>query len=147
MARNAFCVLLLSTTVLATGCATPDAPDPKGKWKPINQFSEVPQAIPLQQTYVYQPTPADGTLKAMLSRWAKDSKMSLSYLHPNDYTLYGPVANIRTRSLDEAAAALSAAYAGQRVQVAVERSQIIVRYARDAASAAPSAGTPSASSE
>lgn len=62
----------------------------------------------------------------MLSRWAADSRMTLSYLHPNDYTLYRPVAHIRTSNLVEAAAALSEAYAGQDVAVLVKPTQIVV---------------------
>jgi len=65
----------------------------------------------------------------MLGRWAKDARLTLAYLHPNDYTLHAPIANIRTGSLEDAAAALSAAYAEQGVQVSVERPRIIVSQA------------------
>nr|WP_255682309.1 hypothetical protein [Luteimonas sp. BDR2-5] len=111
------------------GCATPSAPDPRGKWLPVNRFSETPQAIPLNQVYVFQAMPADGTLKTMLTRWARDSQMTLSYLHPNDYTLYGPVGSIRTPSLAEAAAALTSAYSSENVVVVVDRSTIVVSVA------------------
>ncbi|MNI79419.1 hypothetical protein D3C73_1358740 [compost metagenome] len=53
----------------------------------------------------------------------------MSYLHPNDYTLYVPVGDIRTTSIVEAAAELSRAYAGQGVVVSVEKSRIIVSVA------------------
>lgn len=121
------CVVMVP--VVVAGCATPQAADINGRWRPVNRFAEAPQAIPLQQAYIYQASPADGTLKTMLGRWAKDARLTLAYLHPNDYTLHAPIANIRTGSLEDAAAALSAAYAEQGVQVSVERPRIIVSQA------------------
>lgn len=132
----AWCVVML-----VAGCATPQAADINGRWRPVNRFAEAPQAIPLQQAYIFQPSPADGTLKNMLTRWAKDGSLTLAYLHPNDYTLHAPIAQIRTGSLEDAAAALSAAYADQGVRVVVERPRIIVSQASlpsaDVAPAAP----------
>lgn len=124
--RNA---LLAATAMSLAGCATPDAPDFRGRWKPLNQFAETPQAIPLHQGYVYQASPVDGTLKGMLSRWAKDSKMGLSYLHPNDYTLHASAARVRAYDIRAAAAELSSAYAGQGVRVSVDGTQIVVAQA------------------
>lgn len=118
------CVVMVPMVV--AGCATPEAAGIKGRWQPVNRFAEVPQAIPLQQAYIYQATPADGTLRTMLGRWAKDARLTLVYLHANDYTLHAPVAQIRTSSLEDAASSLSAAYAEQGVQVVVERPRIIV---------------------
>ncbi len=115
--------------VLVAGCATPQAADIHGRWRPVTRFAEAPQAIPLQQAYIYPASPADGTLKTMLTRWAKDGSLTLAYLHPNDYTLHAPVAQIRTGSLEDAAAALSAAYADQGVRVVIERPRIIVSQA------------------
>lgn len=117
---------VLCIPLLLTACATHEAPGINGRWRPVNRFAEAPQAIPLQQAYIYQASPADGTLKTMLSRWAKDSRMTLAYLHPNDYTLHAPVAQVRTSSLEEAAAALSSAYAAQGVKVAIDRPRIVV---------------------
>ncbi len=132
------CVVMVSLAV--AGCATPQAADINGRWRPVNRFAEAPQAIPLQQAYVYQASPADGTLRTMLVRWAKDARLTLAYLHPNDYTLHAPVAQIRTSSLEDAAASLSAAYADQGVQVVVERPRIIVSQAsRPSADVAPAA--------
>lgn len=121
--------LFVMVPVVLAGCATPQASDVKGRWRPVNRFAEVPQAIPLQQAYVYQASPADGTLRTMLDRWARDARLTLAYLHPNDYTLHAPVAQIRTSSLEDAAASLSAAYAEQGVQIVVERPRIIVSQA------------------
>lgn len=101
----------------------------RGKWRPVNGFAEEPRAIPLQESYVFRALPVDATLKTMLGRWARDRRMSLSYLHPNDYTLHGPVAQIRTSDVHQAVRALSDAYASQGLRVAVENNQIVVRAA------------------
>jgi hypothetical protein len=132
------CVVMVPMVV--AGCATPQAAGIGGRWKPVNRFAEAPQAIPLQQAYIYQASPADGTLRTMLGRWAKDARLTLVYLHSNDYTLHAPVAQIRTSSLEDAASSLSAAYAEQGVQVVVERPRIIVSQASPpAADVAPAA--------
>src|SRR5690606_8295951 len=55
------------------GCATPDAPEIRGSWRPVNQYGHSPQAIPLQRGYVFQASPADGTVKTMLERWARQT--------------------------------------------------------------------------
>ncbi|MFL6588109.1 MAG: hypothetical protein ACJ8GV_14665 [Luteimonas sp.] len=121
------------------GCATPDAADPRGKWRPLHQFAEAPQAIPLQQAYVFQAFPSDQTLKRLLTRWSNDAGLGLSYLHTNDYTLHAPVALLRTTSIEQATSALSSAYAAQGLHVSAERGAIVVSHAQ-AASAAPAAG-------
>ncbi|MBD9479307.1 TcpQ domain-containing protein [Pseudoxanthomonas sp. PXM02] len=132
------CVVMVPMVV--AGCATPKAADINGRWRPINRFAEAPQAIPLQQAYIYQATPADGTLRTMLIRWAKDARLTLVYLHPNDYTLHAPVAQIRTSSLEDAASSLSSAYATQGVQVVIDRPRIVVSQASpSSADAAPTA--------
>lgn len=114
------CVLVLA------GCATPQAADPRGTWRPIHQFAEAPQAIPLQHAYVFQAFPSDQTLKALLARWSGDAGVGLSYRHANDYTLHAPVAQLRTTSLEEAARALSVAYAAQGVRVSAEHGALVV---------------------
>ena len=125
------------------GCATPDARDFRGRWMPLNQFADAPRAIPLRQAYVYQATPADGTLKHMLDRWARDSKLQLAYEHPNDYTLHAQAARIRTYDIGAAAAELTSAYAGEGVRVSVEGSRIRVTDGRSAAAAPAAPPTPS----
>ncbi|CAN7172800.1 TcpQ domain-containing protein [Pseudoxanthomonas sp. LjRoot143] len=127
--RNMVVLGLVMLPLAVAGCATPKAADVNGRWRPVNRFAEAPQAIPLQQAYTYQASPADGTLRTMLGRWAKDARLTLAYLHPNDYTLHAPVAHIRTNSLEDAATSLSAAYAEQGVQVVIERPRIIVSQA------------------
>lgn len=111
----------------AAGCATRSAPDMKGRWEAVNRFPETTEAIPLNPPNLFYPTARDATLKALLARWAKDSNRTLSYTHPNDFTLHAPVARIRTADLQKAAALLTAAYADQGVSIAVDQEQIIVR--------------------
>lgn len=120
-------LLVLATVVALSSCATRPAPDFGGRWKNINRFAEETQAIPLQDTYLFYASPMDGTLKAMLERWAKDSNMTLAYRHPMDYTLHSAVAEIRTPSLQEAVSQLNAAFAAQQVSVGVSGDEIVVR--------------------
>lgn len=115
---------------LLAGCATRPAPDITGRWKPVNRYAAAAEEIPLYQSYVFHASPMDGTLKTMLTRWAKDSKMTLVYLHPSDFTLYSPVAQIQTNDLQRAVSELSAAYASQRVLVTAADNQIVVRSAQ-----------------
>jgi hypothetical protein len=124
--------------VALSGCATRPAPDFGGRWKAVNRYAASAEAIPLYRSYVFHSSPMDGTLKNMLTRWAADSKMTLSYLHPSDFTLYGPVAQIQTNDLQTAVSQLTAAYAGQQVSVTASDNQIVVRVAQ-AAEGAPAA--------
>jgi len=119
---------ILISAVLA-GCATRPAPDIAGRWKAVYRYADAPQEIPLYQTYVFYPSPMDGTLKNMLARWTKDSGMTLSYQHPSDFTLHAPVSQLRTGSLQDAAAQLTSLYAAQRVSVTVNGNQILVHAA------------------
>lgn len=127
--KSAVAVWTLIPSLLLTACATPPAPDFGGRWRPVNRFASATEAIPLYQSYVYQASPMDGTLKNMLDRWAKDSGMTLSYLHPSDFRLHSPVAAIHTGDLNDAALRLSEAYAQQQVSVSVSGNQLIVRMA------------------
>ena len=133
--RGVWVAALLSVALV--GCASRPAPDFGGRWKPINHFAAEPNEIPLQKTYVFYPSPMDGTLKTMLERWALDSQMPLSYLHPSDFTLHQAVAQIHTTSVQDAVAQLSNAYAAQGVSVTVENGQIVVRAATPGTAAAP----------
>ncbi|HEY0332665.1 MAG TPA: hypothetical protein VGC74_03010 [Stenotrophomonas sp.] len=113
--------------MLLTGCATASAPEYGGRWRPVNRYPESPQTVALQSTYQFQASPLDGTLKGMLTRWAIDSNKTLSYQARTDYTLYGPMADIRTHDLQEATSRVSALYALQGLVVQVEGERIIVR--------------------
>ena len=118
--------LALSLPLVLSACGTTPAPDFKGKWRPVNRFADMPQELPLQQAYVYYAAPLDGTLKSMLERWARDSRMKLAYRHPSDFTLHAPVAQLRSGSLQDAAAELSRLYAPQGVSVSVQGDEIVV---------------------
>jgi hypothetical protein len=119
--------LIVSLSALVTGCATPAAPEYGGRWRPVNRFSEAPQEIALQRAYLFYASPLDATLKTMLERWAADSKMTLDYHAPVDYTLYAPVAEVRTNDLASAVARLSDIYSEKRLAVSVESKRIVVR--------------------
>lgn len=131
--------------MVAAGCAT--------RWKPVNGFAEQPSELPLQQAYVFQASPVDRTLKAMLVRWAADSGMTLEYRHPSDFTLHRPVADIRTTRLRDALARLESAY-GSRISLESGHDAIVVRMPAkgedatvpqglaDGASASPQAESP-----
>jgi hypothetical protein len=119
-------VLVVLMAAIA-GCATKPAPEYGGRWKVVNRYAEAPQEIPLYRAYSFYPSPMDGTLKAMLERWARDSKMTLSYQHASDFTLHAAVAQIRTNDLGQAVSQLSAAYAAQGVFVTTEGTLIVVR--------------------
>ncbi len=131
-----FLALLALMSGLLGGCATRPAPGIKGRWKAVNHYAETTEAIPLYRSYMFYPSPMDGTLKTMLTRWAKDSKMTLSYLHPSDFTLHTPAAKIRSSNLQEAASQLSAIYAEQLVSITAIGNQIVVR-ASDSAQIKP----------
>lgn len=124
------CCISIFLLVALSACATRPAPDFGGRWKAVNRYAASAEAIPLYQSYVFHASPMDGTLKNMLTRWAGDSKMTLSYLHPSDFTLYAPVAQIHTNDLQVAVSELTAAYAGQQVSVTASNNQIVVRVAQ-----------------
>src|SRR5688500_8301152 len=113
--------------VSLTACASRSAPDIKGRWKPLNGFPETTEAIPLRQSYMYYPSPMDGTLKTMLARWARDSNLTLTYLHPDDFTLHRPVTNIRTGDIQEAVSLLARVYAAQRISITATQKEIVVK--------------------
>lgn len=117
-----FLLLVLSMV----GCAT-HAPEISGRWRPVNHFAEAPQSIPLYQGYVFYPSPMDRTLKSMLTRWAKDSKRTLSYLHSSDFTLYQDVADIRTTELGDAVSRLNSAYFAEGVSITSDEREIVVK--------------------
>lgn len=120
-------IATLSTVALLSACASSPAPDFRGRWKPVNRFSESTMEIPLYSSYVYQAIPMDGTLKTMLERWAKDSNMELAYSIQSDYTLYAPVAKINTTSIQQAVAELSLVYANEGVTVSAAGNRILVQ--------------------
>ncbi|WP_369980922.1 hypothetical protein [Xanthomonas bundabergensis] len=133
-------IATLSAVALLSACATRPAPDFRGRWKPVNRFSESTMEIPLYSSYVYQAVPMDGTLKTMLERWAKDSNMQLAYSIQSDYTLYAPVAKINTTSIQQAVAELSVVYAQEGVSVSAAGNRILVQPASSLSGAAAAGG-------
>jgi hypothetical protein len=127
--------VLTAIGLMLAGCGTTPAQDFGGRWKPVNRFASTTQEIPLYSSYVYQATPMDGTLKAMLGRWAKDAGMTLDYRLSSDYTLYGAVSRIGTTNPQEAMTDVTAAYAMQGVAVSIVGNSIVVQAA--ASGAAP----------
>ena len=71
MRRRGAAVVLLTLAVAACG-TTPPA-DFKGRWKPVNRYSEAPTAIPLRADTAFYVSPLDRTLKGLLERWARDA--------------------------------------------------------------------------
>lgn len=118
-------------------CATPEPPGWRGRWRPVNRLAETPSPIPLVERYVFHVSPADGTLRSLLARWAADTGMSLAYQHGYDYTLHQAAARVSTTDLHAAADLLTRAYAAQGLAVMVEGNRIVVR-------AAPVASAPGA---
>ena len=117
----------LSAAIAFAGCAARSAPDFKGTWRPVNRYAAQTQAIPLRSQYRFQPSPMDGTLRRMLSRWARDAGVGLLYQHHSDFTLHRPVEAVSTTELGDAATQLSQLYVGQGIVVAVEEGGLVVR--------------------
>lgn len=117
-------IALVAATVLS-GCGTTPAKEFGGRWKAVNHFTDQPQELPLFTAYVYQASPLDRTLKAMLQRWADDNGYRLDYRLQSDYTLHQQVAKVSAVDLQQAVHAVTQAYAAQGVQLRVEGSALI----------------------
>lgn len=120
-------VAIAVVSITAVACATRPAPDFAGRWRPVNRYAESPSEIPLHPAYTYRPSPVDGTLKTMLSRWARDARLTLVYEHPSDFTLHQAVDGIGTVDLQQAIASLNSAYAAHGVVITSEQGRIAVR--------------------
>lgn len=129
---------------LCASCATRPAPDISGRWQALNRFDAAPVELPLARPYVFRASPVDRSLRAMLLRWAADANRTLVYAHPSDFSLYRPVADLRTANLAQAAAELTTLYARQHVVVTVDADTIRVRQADAAVVPVPSANVRSA---
>lgn len=124
--HRALTITLLLPALLLTGCGTPPAKDFRGHWQPVNRFQSTTTEIPLNRPYTYYASPMDETLKNMVTRWATDTGMTLVYRLPSDYTLFAPVAKVRTADIHEAASELSSIYASEGVAVTVEGEKLRV---------------------
>lgn len=130
------CVVVLVTAA----CASRPAPDISGRWMPVNHFDSRVQEIPLYPAYEFYAAPLDRTVKTMLGRWARDSKMTLDYQPGSDFTLYEPVSRIRTTDLRQALAQLSSLYAAGQLDAALVDNTIVVLHSASPARQAQAAG-------
>lgn len=128
-------VVALGLFASLAACASHPPPSINGRWRPVNHYSDQPQAIPLRPAHVYYVTPVDHTLKGLLERWASESHMTLDYRHESDFTIYRPVAELHGDDLRTTLAQLSSLYAAQGVSVGLEGDRIVV--SRIAPPAAP----------
>lgn len=119
-------VAIVAALAGASGCAGHEARDFSGRWTPANQYAETPEAIPLAPATVFQASPMDGTLRAVLARWARDSEHELDYRHPYDYTLHAPVRDVHATDLGEALSQLATAYRTQGVVLVLEGRRLVV---------------------
>lgn len=120
-------LMLCGAAVLSlAACGTIPAPEPGGRWRALDRFSDVPTAILLKGHYVYYVAPVDGTLKGVLERWAADSGVALKYLSTHDFTLHSRAAEVRAEDLGTAVRLLSDAYAGYGLAVRFESGAIVV---------------------
>lgn len=109
-----------------TGCGAPAPRDFGGRWHAVNRFDVSPRSIPLQRPYEYFASPLDGTLKVMLTRWARDAGMTLVYLWPEDYTLTTSASGVHDRDLEAAVARLQGIYAPQGISITAAAREIRV---------------------
>lgn len=118
---------MLSVLCLAVvGCGTPSPEDFGGFWKPVNRFDSRINEVPLALPYTYYASPTDGTLKALVARWAEDTGATLSYRLRSDFTLPKAASRIHTSEARDATAQLSAIYVKQGFSVFIEGPQIVV---------------------
>lgn len=117
---------LLLTIAVLSGCSAPSPRDFGGHWSQVNRFSSTVEAIPFQRPYEYFASPLDSTLKNMLSRWSKDTKMRLDYRFPDDFTLYKPASSIHTPDVETALSELNGIYAKEGIFIAVHDGVLVV---------------------
>lgn len=125
----------LAVLVTLAGCGAPAPKDYGGSWSPVNRFQSTPTEIPLSPAYTFYASPMDATLRTMLTRWASDNGLQLSYQLGSDFTLHQPVAKVRTNDIQSAMRELSAIYAPQGLSVAANSRQILVQVADTAPAA------------
>lgn len=117
---------LVAALLVAGGCASRDARDFSGRWAPLNAYAEQTAAIPLREAHVFQASPMDGTLRALLARWARDGGAELDYRHPYDFVLHQPVRGVRAHSIADAVAQLDRAFGAHGVVMRMEGNRLVV---------------------
>ena len=135
----------LLPVILLASCGTPPAKDFGGRWKPVNRFQATTTEIPLNRPYTYYASPMDETLRTMLVRWTTDTGMTLVYRLPSDYTLFAPVAKVRTADVRQAAQELSSIYAAEGVSVTAKGDTLQVGRAVSLGSGIATSPTPESS--
>nr|WP_255494836.1 toxin co-regulated pilus biosynthesis Q family protein [Luteibacter sp. Sphag1AF] len=115
---------------MTAACSGPSARDIGGRWRPVNHFDKSIQEIPLSSAYVYYAAPTDSTLKTLLTRWANDTGLPLTYGLPSDFTIPAAASTLRTTDRNDAAVQISGVYAAQYVAVSINHDSITVSDAR-----------------
>lgn len=122
-----FRISFISVVLLSACNSTPSAKNFSGNWQPINIFQESTREIPLIKQHYFEPLPIDGTLKNMLERWSRESKVRLDYTHPSDFTLHRPASTVRQPNLEAALQELNDIYAPQKISINLESGKIVVK--------------------
>ncbi|MDA7418436.1 hypothetical protein PGB34_18865 [Xenophilus arseniciresistens] len=122
---------------MLAGCGAPAPKQFGGSWMPVNRFQAAPAEIPLHPSYIFYASPMDGTVQAMLGRWAADNDLQLAYEATSDFTLHKAAATIRTTDLRAALAHLSEIYAPQGLAAVADGRRIVVQQASGVASTRP----------
>lgn len=114
--------------LLVAGCnSTPPAVNFSGSWQPINVYSTETLEIPLIRQHYFEPLPIDGTLKNMLSRWAREAGYGINYTHTSDFTLPLLASKIKQPNVEAALVEINDIYAPQKIGAFIENNQIVVR--------------------
>lgn len=137
--RLASIAAIAAASLALAACAGREARDFRGRWVPLNTWAEDTQALPLRPVHVFEATPMDATLHALLARWARDGGAALDYRHPDDFILHRPVAGVRATTLGEAVARLGEVFSAQGVAMRVEADRVVVETSSGDAPAAPAA--------
>ena len=124
--RFAGMAITAAAMAVCMGCAGREARDFSGRWTPANRYAAAAEAIPLAGVYMYQPSPMDGTLRNLLTRWAHDSGSELDYRHPFDFTLHEPVRAVRSGRLPDALAQLERAFEGHGLMLRLDGNRVVV---------------------
>lgn len=117
----------MAMALMVVACASHRPPEFGGRWRQVNRFADIPDEIPLHSPHVYQASPMDGTLKALLERWARDSGRELDYRLASDFTLHVAVSRIASSDVEQAVLELTAAYARQHISISVDGGRFIVQ--------------------
>lgn len=120
------CVAVIAASLATSACAGREARDFSGRWSPLNTYAEHTEAIPLRAAHVFQASPTDGTLRALLARWARDGDVELDYRHPSDFVLHQPVRSVRAYGIVDALAQLDRAFGPHGLVMRIEGNRLVV---------------------